>query len=79
MALLHCHMDHHVTLGMQMVFNILPSLQKPVPAKVSRETAGRRGTAYRAFLATASGWPIGAGVSAAFGATGQFGPCKDLY
>jgi len=30
----HCHIEHHIPLGMQMVFNVLPSKQPPAPPSV---------------------------------------------
>lgn len=30
----HCHMEQHIPLGMQMVFNVLPSQQPPVPPEI---------------------------------------------
>lgn len=30
----HCHMNQHISLGMQSIFNVLPSQQPPIPADV---------------------------------------------
>jgi len=30
----HCHMNQHVSLGMQMILNVLPSQQPPIPADI---------------------------------------------
>lgn len=30
----HCHMNQHISLGMQMIFNVLPSQQPPIPIDV---------------------------------------------
>jgi hypothetical protein len=30
----HCHMEQHIPLGMQMMFNVLPSKQELAPASI---------------------------------------------